>query len=70
MTKEFGIGSGKRIRGLGSNLRVETSSRSTSRYGKNYVTEDERYNKLSKTMEKLCDIVKQLQAGINDKSRK
>lgn len=70
MTKELGIGSGKRIRGLGSNLRVETSSRSTSSYGKTSMIEDERYNKLSETVEKLCDIVKQLQAGINDRSRK
>ncbi|BFG28236.1 hypothetical protein CerSpe_145100 [Prunus speciosa] len=70
MTKELGIGSGKRIRGLGSNLRVETSSRSTSRYSKTSMIEDERYNKLSETVEKLCDIVKQLQAGINDRSRK
>ncbi|PQP97965.1 uncharacterized protein Pyn_28026 [Prunus yedoensis var. nudiflora] len=64
MTKELGIGSGKRIRGLGSNLLVETSSRSTSRYSKTSMIEDERYNKLSETVEKLCDIVKQLQAGL------
>lgn len=70
MTKEFGIRYGKRIHRLGSNLQVETSSRSTSRYGKNYVTEDERYNKLSETMEKLFDIIKQLQDGINDRSKK
>jgi len=70
MTKELGIGLGKKIRGLGSNLRVETSSHCTSRYGKISVIEDERYNKLSETVEKLCDIVKQLQAGINDRSRK
>ncbi|PQM35787.1 hypothetical protein Pyn_22463 [Prunus yedoensis var. nudiflora] len=64
MTKELGIGSGKRIRGLGSNLLVETSSRSTSRYSKTSMIEDERYNKLSETVEKLCDIVKHCKLGL------
>jgi len=69
LTKELRFELGKKIRDLGSNLLVETSSHS-SKSANTYIIEDDKYNQMTAAVEKLTSLVEKLNAKIEKMSRK